>query len=407
MSAGNSKVKYFYLVMVVLIALAVGYQVGVSDRGGAANSWPLRFLDFGRERAPKTANWNLLWDVIDKINDKYVDRPADQVKILHGAVAGAVAGLDDPYSVFLPPKEAKEFADDLKGNFEGIGAEIAMKNQRLTVVAPLLGSPAEKAGLRSGDYIYKVDETETRGLTIEEAVDKIRGPAGSAVKLSVLHRGASNTEDVSIVRQKIEIKSVSSEVREVRGKKIGILKMRRFGDDTTGEVNAALDKFLLQNVQGIIVDLRNNPGGYLDAAVDIAGLWVPEGDTVVVQRYGNGQEDDIYKSEGNPKVKGTPTIVLINGGSASSSEILAGALRDHDLAKLVGEKSFGKGSIQELIGLAEGAELKLTIAKWLTPAGHDLNKEGLDPDVKVELTDEDFDADRDPQMDRALELLAP
>lgn len=407
MSAGNSKIKYFYLVMVVVIALAIGYQVGLSDRGGAADSWPLRFLDIGRERAPRSANWNLLWDAIDKINDKYVDRPADQVKLLYGAVSGAVAGLDDPYSVFLPPKEAKEFADDLKGNFEGIGAEIAIKNQRLTVVTPLPGSPAEKAGLKSGDFIYKVDETETTDLTIEEAVGKIRGPAGSKVKLSVLHRGATAPVDISIVRQKIEIKSVTAEIREARGKKLGILKMRRFGEETTGEVSAALDKFLLQNVQGIILDLRNNPGGYLDAAVEVAGNWVREGEVVVVQRYGNGKEDDVYKSEGSPKVSGVPTIVLINGGSASSSEILAGALRDHGLAKLVGEKSFGKGSIQELIDLAEGAELKLTIAKWLTPKGHDLNKEGLDPDVKVELTDEDFEADRDPQLDRALEILAP
>lgn len=394
--------KKIYLVILLVIIFFLGYKFGAS--GTKLEELPKIFSESGREEAPVGVNWELLWDVIEKINEKYVNRPADLQKILYGAISGAVASLEDPYSLFLPPKEAENFKQELKGELEGIGAEIAIKNQQLVIVTPLDDSPALLAGIKAGDFIYKIDGQESKGLTLEEAVKKIRGPAGTEVALTVFHKGATKISEIKIKRAKIEIKSLSREIREVKGKKIGLLKLRRFGEETQGELEGAINEFLTQNVKGIIFDVRNNPGGFLDTAVEVAGNWLSKDDTVVMQRYGDGAEE-IHKAKGQNRLKGVPTVVLLNGGSASASEIVAGALKDYGLAKLVGEKSFGKGSVQELIDLREKAQVKLTIAKWLTPNGHDLNKEGLEPDIKVELSDEDFQNDRDPQLEKALEVL--
>jgi len=396
--------RRFYFVLLLIIVFFVGYAFGQSP----SQDGPLKFtfLDLGRDRAPETADWNLLWDTLSKINEKYVDRPADMMKVLYGAVGGAVAALGDPYSVFLPPQEAAEFQDELKGSFEGIGAEIAIKNQQLTIVAPLDGSPAQKAGIRAGDLILKISGEESKGFSLEEAVSRIRGKSGTTVTLTIYRKGEDAPRDITITRSQIEVKSVELAFQEKSGKKVAVLKLRRFGEDTSGLVSEAVSEILLRDVSGVVLDLRSNPGGYLEAAVQIAANWVPAGKPVVIQKFGDGRTEE-YKAEGQPRLSGIPIVVLINGGSASASEILAGALQDYGIAKLVGEKSFGKGSVQELMELGKGAELKLTIAKWLTPNGHDLNKDGLEPEFKVELTDEDFQADRDPQMEKALEVLAP
>lgn len=396
--------KKIYIIFLLAIVFFLGVQFGRSDINLPENKFTQVFIEKNREKAPKDADWQLLWDAIGEIQNKYVDRPPDMLKILYGAVSGAVSSLDDPYSIFLPPKEAEDFKNELKGNFDGIGAEIAIKNEILVVVTPLEDSPAIKAGIRAGDFIYKVDGQETKDLTLEEAVSKIRGPAGTVVTLTVFHKGESKPKEIKITRGKIEVKSLSYEIKEVSGKKVGHLKLRRFGEETESEMERAISEFLVRNVAAVILDVRNNPGGFLETAVEIASHWVAEGSTVVVQKFGDGTEN-VFEAKGNNRLSSLPTIVLINGGSASASEIVAGALRDNGLAKLVGEKTFGKGSVQELIDLRGSAQIKLTIAKWLTPKGHDLNKEGLEPDEKVELTDEDFQNDRDPQLDKALELL--
>ena len=394
--------KQLVVVFFVILAFFTGVHLGRAgfDVGGVL---PV-FVDKSREGAPKEVDWQILWDTIDKINQRYLDKPVDMTKLLYGAVSGAVSSLQDPYSLFLPPKEAEDFGNELRGSLEGIGAEIALKNEQLIVVAPISDSPAIKAGVKAGDYIIKVDSEDTRGMTLEQAVGKIRGPAGTKVTLTIFHKGQTKPVEIAITRARIEVKSLSYEIRQYQGQKVGVLKLRRFGDETEGQFEKAISEFLMKNVKGVILDLRNNPGGYLETSVAVASNWVAPGKIVVVQKGSEGNEQ-IYKAEGANRLAGMPTVVLINGGSASASEIVAGALKDHGLAKLVGEKSFGKGSVQELIELSGKAELKLTIAKWFTPNGHDLNKEGLEPDEKVELTDEDFQNDRDPQMDKGLEVL--
>ncbi|MDP3994080.1 MAG: S41 family peptidase [bacterium] len=398
-----SSVKKFFVLLFVVLVFFAGVQLGRSD-SKFSRALPI-FVDENRGNAPGEVDWQILWDTIDKINQRYLDRPVDMTNLLYGAVSGAVASLDDPYSLFLPPKEAEEFGNELRGSLEGIGAEIALKNQQLIVVAPIDDSPAMNAGVKAGDYIARVDGEDTFGMTLEQAVRKIRGPAGTRVTLTIFHKGQTKPVEIAITRARIEVKSLSHEIQDLEGKKIGILKLRRFGEETQGELDKAISEFLVKNVKGVILDLRNNPGGYLETSVSVASNWVSSGATVVIQKSSDGNEQ-IYEAEGANRLAGMPTVVLINGGSASASEIVAGALRDHGLAKLVGEKSFGKGSVQELIELRGGAELKLTISKWVTPSGHDLNKEGIEPDEKIELTDEDFQNDRDPQMDKALEVLS-
>lgn len=394
--------KKFLAGLFLILVFYAGWQFGNSGRTLEVGG--LTLLESHRENAPQNADWDILWQTIELINEKYVNRPADLKKILEGAVQGAVSSLNDPYSLFLPPQQAEDFANELKGNLEGIGAEIGLKHQRLTVIAPLDESPAVRAGIRGGDYIYKVDGEDTTGFTVEQAVGKIRGPAGTKVTLTVFHLGATKPVEIVITRAKIEVKSIMSEIKEVNGGKIGYLKLRRFSDDTSGGVKKAVSNFLAGGVKGVVLDMRNNPGGYLDSAVEVASNWVRDGETVLIQKFGDGTEE-IFRAEGQSRLNSVPTVVLVNGGSASASEIVAGALKDNGLAKLIGEKSFGKGSVQELIDLDGKAQLKLTIAKWLTPKGHDLNQDGLEPDIKVEMNEEDFQNDRDLQLDRALEEL--
>src|SRR3989338_5018828 len=410
-----SKFRWVHAFFLLGIVFFLGVQFGHYGVPAAENA-AATFLDRGRQDAQREADWQLLWDAIDTINEQYVDRPADMLKILYGAVSGAAASLQDPYSVFLPPQQATEFQEELAGNFEGIGAEIAIKHQQLVIVSPLDDSPAEAAGLRGGDAILKIDGEDSVGLTLEQAVGKIRGQAGTQVTLSVYRQGQDEPRDYTITRAKIEVKSLSFEIKEHSGKKIGYIELRRFGEDTKGKFDQAVTELLVANVAGVVLDLRNNPGGYLETAVEIASNWVSEGEVVVIQEFasaaaqgspgeaGDERPREEMLSEGRQRLAGVPTVVLVNGGSASASEIVAGALQDYGLAKLVGEKTFGKGSVQQLIDLRAGAEIKITVAKWLTPKGHDLNKEGLAPDEKVELSDEDFQNDRDPQLDRALEM---
>lgn len=385
-------------VLLLAVVFAAGYGVGVGR---------LKFsgkLEITKGSPPQNADYSLLWNALDMLNSKFVDKPLDQQKLLHGAVAGLVSAAGDPYTVFFDPTQAKEFANQLKGTFDGIGAEVGIKNEQIVVIAPLDDTPAQKAGLLAGDEILGIDTVSTSNMTVDQAVSKIRGKAGTDVTLTILHPGKRSAQDVKITRAHINVKSVKVTEQEVSGKKIAVIKLSQFGDDTKGLFDQAVEQVLSHGDKAIILDLRNDPGGYLDTAVAIASNWIDSGSTVVKEVNYKGDVKD-YPAAGVTRLKGIKTVVLVNGGSASASEILSGALQDYHDATLVGEKTFGKGSVQELSSLDDGSSIKITVAKWETPNGRQINKVGLDPDVKVELTATDAQASKDPQMDKALELV--
>lgn len=320
---------------------------------------------------------------------------------LDGAKAGLVAAGSDPYTVYLDAKSAKNLADQLTGKLSGIGAEIGIKNNVLTVIAPISGTPAETAGLRAGDIIAKINDEDTSNMTVDTAVSKIRGNAGTQVKLKLVRTGATDPFDVKITRANIVVPSVKSSLKNGN---VAYINVTQFGPDTASLVDKAATDLKAQGATKVILDLRNDPGGYLDAGVSVASQFLPAGKTVVSERTGGKTTNTLPASSGG-KLVGMPTVVLINAGSASASEIVAGALHDNKVAQLEGEKSFGKGSVQEIKDLADGAQLKVTVAHWYTPNGININKAGISPDVTVTNTSADFNANRDPQLDKALELL--
>jgi len=314
-----------------------------------------------------------------------------------------VNGLKDPYSVFLKPELAKRFLDDVSGSFEGVGIEIGIKDDRLTIIAPLDYTPAFRAGLRSGDKIYAINGKSTVDMGLDEAAHLIRGEKGTAVVLTILRKPEKITKDVEIIRDTINIKSVSWELKG-QNDKIAYIKIIHFSNDTWLDFQDIARVALASNPQGLILDLRNNPGGYMNTAVNIAGYWLGE-EVVVIARDANGQEKK-YKSSGPQVFNNLPTVVLVNQGSASASEILAGALQDYQKATILGVETFGKASVQELKSFVDGSALKLTIANWHTPLGRSFNEVGIIPDVEVEATEEDYLEGKDPQLSRALEILS-
>ncbi|RMD59154.1 S41 family peptidase [Candidatus Parcubacteria bacterium] len=346
-------------------------------------------------------DFNLFWQVWDTLKEKYVDSAqVTDKKMFYGALKGMAAALGDPYTVFMDPKAAHDFEEDLAGTFEGIGAEIGIKNDTLTIIAPLPDMPAEKAGLKAGDQVYAIDGESTLGITIDEAVRKIRGPKGTQVTLTIWRKGFDNTKDITITRGTIVVKSVRTNLREDN---IFVIKIISFNNDTEDLFNKAVREAINKSPRGIILDLRNNPGGFLDTAIEMASEWIEDG-TVVIEKF-NEERQNEYLARGRARLKGFPTVVLVNRGSASASEIVAGALQDYGLAVVVGEKTFGKGSVQTLEKFSDGSSVKVTIAKWLTPKGRSINDEGIEPDIKVKLTLDDYNHDRDPQVEAAIKVL--
>lgn len=345
-------------------------------------------------------DFNLYWEVWDTLKNDYVDKTkiTDQ-NLFYGSLKGMAAAAGDPYTVFMDPKDAKEFSNDLAGTFEGIGAEVGMRNEVVTVIAPLDGMPAQKAGVRAGDKIYAIDGQTTVGMTVDAAVNKIRGSKGTKVTLTII-RGKDKPKDIVITRGVIVVKSVKT---EMRSDGIYVIRVSNFNDDTDALFRQAVADVLAKNPKGIILDLRNNPGGYLESAVNLASEWVEAG-PVVVEQFNNNKRNE-YPANGRARLKNFPTVVLVNSGSASASEILAGALRDYKKATLVGETTFGKGSVQTLQDLSDGSALKVTIAKWLTPAGDFINEKGIKPNIEIKMTQVDLDKSLDPQFNKALELL--
>lgn len=409
------KMKNFLAVILAIFIIAISFGIGVFIGEERSSTHDIEqngnildlFLPEKEEKIipPENVDLELFWNVWNLINEKYVtsEMPTDEEKIW-GAIDGLVGSLDDPYSIFLPPIEAKMFEEDVRGNFEGVGMEIGIRDHILTVIAPLKGTPAEAAGLMSGDKIIQIDETPTYDLSINESVSLIRGEKGTAVKLIVVREGVDETLEISVVRDVIEIPIIYSELRDDG---IFLIELYSFSETSPALFQEAIEKFVNSGSDKLILDLRNNPGGYLEASVDIASWFLPNGKVVVRESYGTDIKEIEHRTNGHYAFDGKDfeMVILINQGSASASEILAGALSEHNVATLVGEKSFGKGSVQELIKTGGDTSLKLTIARWLTPNGVSISEEGLVPDVPVEMTFEDVEENRDPQMDKAVEIL--
>lgn len=382
-------------ILLLLGSFGVGFLLGVRQQGFGALSG---LAEGGKGKGATFQRVEDVWNVLRK---EHIDAPPSQTDAVYGAIRGLVESFHDPYTVFFPPKEAESFKEEIDGIFQGIGAEIGIKNNQLVIIAPLPESPAEKAGMIAGDRIVTIDGTSTVQMSLDKAVQMIRGQKGTTVVLGVQKGDAAAPTDVRIVREEITVKSVRLSNPE---KGIAHIKLSYFGPQTKQEFLAAVNDVLLQQRRGIILDLRSNPGGFLDGAVDISSQFVDKDAVIVTEKFKDGTQTS-YSSKISPRIKGIPIVVLVDQGTASAAEIVAGALQDYRLATVVGKKTFGKGSVQQVEDFSDGASLKVTVAKWLTPKGRSIQDEGIVPDVEVDLTEEDYNANRDPQLAKALEIL--
>ena len=407
----KTRAKKYVGVYLAIILFIVSFGLGVlagrvwyvkkqiTDENG--NVQIAKVLNLNRAVNHASVEFGQFWEVWDKIKAKYVKQPIQDVDMFYGAIQGLVTSLGDPYSLYLPPKAAEEFAKDLSGELEGIGAEIGVKDDQLVVVAPLPDSPAEKAGLRPGDKILYIDKESTFGMDVMTAVSKIRGQAGTKVTLTIARNGLTKSSEVEIFRAKINVPSI---LFSLKPNDIAHLRVMQFNDDTTRQFAKYIKQMRAKQVSGLILDLRNNPGGYLDSAVDMAGEWITEG--VVVSEKGVDGLSNNHYTTGRHALAGMKTVVLINKGSASASEIVAGALQDEKKAILMGEQTFGKGSVQDFETFPDGSALKLTVAEWFTPKGRNINKEGVAPDIEVKGDWEKEKIGEDIVLEKALELFS-
>lgn len=351
---------------------------------------------------PNGVDFSMFWDAWNLLQKNYVDKnKLDTQTLVYGAIDGMVNSLGDPYTVFFPPKESKAFAEQIRGSFGGVGIELGNRDNILTVIAPIRGTPAERAGILAGDKIVKIDGTSTEGMKVEEAVNKIRGTKGTSVTLTIARASAGELKDHKLTREIIKIPAVAWKMLDGN---VAYLQVFIFNENVDAEFKKAADEITHSSAQRIVLDLRNNPGGLLDSAVDLTGYFLDADKVVTIEKFGNGSENT-FKTTANAKLKNYPLVILINKGSASASEILAGALHDQRKVTLVGETSFGKGSVQEIDQLPMGSSLKITIAKWYTPSGVSINENGIKPTVEAPRSDDDIIHDRDPQLDKALEII--
>lgn len=389
--------------LIFAVGIGIGFAGGYVQRNGDlsyAEALRVLQLDRSTDTSSEDVSMELFWKVWDTVRAGHVSQPVDEQKMFYGALAGMVDGIDDPYSVFFDPEDSKAFMEEITGSFEGIGAEIGLKEEQITVIAPLDGTPAEQSGLRADDHILAIDGVDTTRMTVNDAVQAIRGEKGSTVTLIIERSGESEFHTFTITRDTIHIESVKSETVEQNGQKIAVVTVTHFNSDTAAKFQEAMNTLLLEQPTGLILDVRNNPGGYLDAAVDISSKFLKEG-TAVLYEQSSDQSEKAYPASGPSPLEHIPTVVLINGGSASASEIVSGALQDYQFATLIGETSFGKGTVQNVETFEDGSTLKLTVARWLTPNKHQIDNVGIRPDYEVVLTNDDYANDRDPQMDAA------
>ncbi len=407
--------QYIIGIVVILLVFFVGKHAGQANLSDSSVSQ--KNILIPADITITNEQFEPFWKVWRILSEKYVAATStDTQKRIYGAIQGLTASQNDPYTVFFPPEESLNFKNDISGNFEGVGMEIGIKDGVLTVVAPLKNSPAEVAGVRAGDKIIKIDDMITSDLPVDKAVKLIRGPKGTTVKIIFIREGVSQPIEKSIVRNIIDIPTIETEMMQgngtasstagLRSDKVFVIKLFSFTAQAPNLFRKALREFVESGSHKLIIDLRGNPGGYLDAAWDMASWFLPTGKVIATEDFGGRKTNKVYRSKGYDTFgKDLDLIVLIDGGSASASEIFAGALKEHGIAKLVGVKTFGKGSVQELIPITSDTSLKVTIARWLTPKGHSLSHDGLEPDIEVKLTQKDIGTKNDVQMNKAVEIL--
>ncbi len=399
----------------ILAVFGAGIFVGISHRPAIERILEIKNKEVGQPQ--EQVDFTPFWQTWNLLKDKYVAQDeVDPQKLVWGAIQGMVSAVGDPYTVFLPPKEDEIFKSEVSGTFSGVGMEIGLRNGLITVIAPLKGTPAYTAGIKAGDFITAIDGEPTDRTTLEDAVSRIRGEKGTEVKINIRRKGSADPLEFKIIRDTIQIPVIEVETKEgfITARDDGqdhkqsipgdiyLIRLFNFSEKSPFAFQAASRDMLLSGKKKLILDLRNNPGGFLEASIDIASWFLPAGEVVVKEDLGT--DERIHRSVGYNVFNSTPTVILINEGSASASEIVAGALHDHGRAILVGTKTFGKGSVQELISVTDHTSLKVTIARWLTPNGVNISKEGIAPDHVVELVDDK--AGIDEQLEKAIEILS-
>lgn len=400
----SSKARAFFA-RVVLVIMLVGISFGAGLIVGQLKQTPLptsilpfNSINLSGQTVP--SSFSLIEDVWKRIHTQYVyNDKLDDSQLIYGAIRGMLGAVGDPYSVFFNPQESKDFLETVNGQFDGIGAEVGMRDSQLTIIAPLKDSPAERSGLKAADQITTIDSVSTKGMTLEEAVSKIRGLRGTNVVLGIARQnGEQKIFSITITRETIKVPSMKWEMKDGN---IAAISFFQFSERSPQDFQKIVEEIQRADTRGIILDLRNNPGGYLSAAVDIAGWFLPKNQIVVTEDFGRENTEE-HTTKGPATLQNMPLVVLINKGSASASEILAGALLDNRQVPLIGEKSFGKGSVQQLDSLSGGSSLKITVARWLTPSGRSIQEQGIDPTITVKQNES---SKEDDQLNKALDTI--
>jgi len=378
-----------------------GYKSGYKNGEENPQTTIIRGIANMENGKPEGVDFSLFWDAWSKVKKEYVNnKNINDQDLVYGAITGMVGSLKDQNSVFFAPSDATKFTQDLAGQFSGIGARLDVKDNQLIITSTIKDSPAERIGLKAGDKITQIDSKDTAGLQVEDAVKLIRGEKNTGVKLTIMREGFSAPKDFSVIRDTIQVPTVESKMIG----NIAYIHLYAFTEQSPFLFYQNALQMATQNPKGLVLDLRDNPGGFLEAAVNLSGWFLDSGKPVVTEEFGNGDKQ-AYTSYGNGLFRDLPVVVLINGGSASASEILTGALRDDRGVKTVGEKSFGKGTVQQLENLKDGSMLKITVAHWRMPKGDLIDKNGIDPNYEVKISDQDILNGRDPQLDKALEVI--
>ncbi|MBI4122231.1 MAG: S41 family peptidase [Parcubacteria group bacterium] len=399
----RASLKSYATVFLLILVFFGGWYAGQGrTSNNAGTSGVMRVLNTSGQ--PKDTgsdvDFNLFWQVWNDIKANYVKQPVNETDLFYGAMRGMIGALDDPYSDFYNPELAAQFNEELSGSFSGIGVEIGKRSGLVVIITPLADSPGERAGLKPGDLVLAIDKTETTDMPLDQAVTLIRGKEGTTVVLTVLSKGGSEPKDVSVVRQKIEHTGLRWEVRG----NLAYVKLSTFDEETETLLNKFIREYEARgDLKGIVLDMRNNPGGFLEMAIEAASAWVEDG--VVVRERDRDGNERLHNARGRARLAGVPTVVLVNEGSASAAEILAGALQDYGAATIIGKTTFGKGSVQKYEGLKDGSSFRLTVARWFTPKERAIDEVGIKPDIEVDLTEEDFNQEKDPQLEAAIRAL--